>query len=128
MDDDAARQMVKGINLTPFDMNQFKHWFTTAQAFDAFCALLKHAPKGKAVALANEEEIGKYIDEIKNKFTNEEEFEKALASQNMNINSLKKKYAEQIKMKKIFERKVRSRVVILPTQVEGYYKEHLDEF
>ncbi len=78
--------------------------------------------------LANEEEIGKYINEIKNKFTNEEEFEEILASQNMSINSLKKKYAEQIKMKKIFERRVRSKVVVLPTQVEEYYKGHLDVF
>jgi parvulin-like peptidyl-prolyl isomerase len=51
-----------------------------------------------------------------------------LASQNLSIDILEKRYKEQLMMRKIFDREVKGKIVVLPTQIQEYYKENLDEF
>lgn len=73
-------------------------------------------------------EVDERIAEIKSKFPNEEEFEAALEGQGLNLNILEKRYEEQALMKKIFDKEVKSQIVIVPTEVQEYYKGHISEF
>lgn len=73
-------------------------------------------------------EVDERIVEIKSKFPNEEEFEAALEGQGLNLDILEKRYEEQARMKKIFDKKVKSQIVIVPTEVQEYYKGHISEF
>jgi peptidyl-prolyl cis-trans isomerase SurA len=82
----------------------------------------------KAGIEVSREEVDRRLNDVKSRFASQEEFEEILASQDLSIDILRKRYKEQLMMKKIFDREVRSRVVVLPTQVQEYYKKHIDEF
>lgn len=78
--------------------------------------------------VVSDKEVEDRVAEIKNKFSDEETFEAALEEQGLNVDILKKRYKEQAMMKKIFDKEVRSQIVVLPTEVQEYYKAHINEF
>lgn len=88
--------------------------------------ILQEARKKGIVVL--EEEIDRRLNEVKSKFTDETEFADVLESQSLSIKILREKYKEQIMMKKIFDKEVRAKIVILPTQIQEYYKQHQNDF
>ncbi|MFH1856832.1 MAG: peptidylprolyl isomerase [Candidatus Omnitrophota bacterium] len=89
--------------------------------------LILNAAEKKGITI-DEEEAKNYLNDIKNKFGGDDAFKEALVSQGLSVDMLKKRYREQLMMKKIFEREVKSKIVILPTQVQEYYQQHVDEF
>lgn len=78
--------------------------------------------------VVSDKEVEERVAEIKNKFSDEETFEAALEEQGLNVDILKKRYKEQAMMKKIFDKEVKSQIVVLPTEVQEYYKAHVKEF
>ena len=70
----------------------------------------------------DEKEVNKLIDKLKNNFNSEDEFHNVLASQNVTLNDLKKRYKEQLLIKKIVSKEVLRKVIITPTEITDYYE------
>lgn len=76
----------------------------------------------------SEEEIEERLKQVKSQFPNNDEFKKILKSQNLTISDLEEKYKEQIMIKNIINKEVRSKIKVTPTEVNKYYEGHLGEF
>jgi peptidyl-prolyl cis-trans isomerase SurA len=72
-------------------------------------------------------EIEEVMSEVRNRFSSQEEFEKALAAQNMTVAGLREKYKKQLMLKRLVDMQVTSRANISPQEVEEYYKTHKEE-
>ena len=77
---------------------------------------------------ATDEEVNERLEQIKSQFTNNEEFKSILASQGLTIADLKEKYREQIMIKKMINREVRSRVNVTPIEAALFYEKNKDDF
>lgn len=71
-----------------------------------------------------EKEVAGLINELKNNFQSEEEFANTLKSQNITIYNLKKRYQEQLLIKKMVEKEVLSKIIISPTEVAEFYDQN----
>lgn len=78
--------------------------------------------------IVTEEEINAQVEEIKKKFASESEFENFLTEQNMTLVKLRKKFKEQVAIRKLHQYEIRQKIVVSPLEVEEYYKEHIDDF
>ena len=76
----------------------------------------------------SDDEIDAQLQEIKNKFPSESDFQKFLEAQNITVDKLRKRYKEQIAVRKLHAYEVRQKVSVSPRQIEEYYEEHLDDF
>jgi parvulin-like peptidyl-prolyl isomerase len=77
---------------------------------------------------ASEEEVDEKFNDVKSQFADAQEFEKILQSQGLTVSDLKDKYEEQIMIKKLINREVRSKINLSPTEIYQYYKEHKEDF
>ncbi len=74
-----------------------------------------------------EEEVTARLNEFKEKFKSDD-FEKLLVSQGLTISKLRDRYREQLAIQKLHQHEVRSKVIVTPKDIEGYYRSHLDKF
>ena len=77
---------------------------------------------------ATDEEVAERLEQIKSQFSSSEEFKSALASQGLTVVDLKEKYREQIMIKKMVNREVRSRVSVTPIEIALFYEKNEDDF
>ncbi len=77
---------------------------------------------------ATDEEVNERLQQIKSQFANSEEFKSILASQGLTVADLKEKYKEQIMIKKMINREVRSRVNVTPIEVALFYEKNKNDF
>jgi peptidyl-prolyl cis-trans isomerase SurA len=73
-------------------------------------------------------EIQERIDNVKQRFNSEEEFYQAINASGVTLARLKKKYEEQIIMRKLVNGIISSRVNISPTQITAYYYGNIKDF
>ena len=74
---------------------------------------------------AKETDIDNYIERIKAQGNlNDEQFQTALASQGLTMESYRKQVAEEIERALLINREIGSRVNVTPQDIERYYKEH----
>jgi parvulin-like peptidyl-prolyl isomerase len=78
--------------------------------------------------LVTDEEVDERLQQIKSQFSSSDEFRDALASQGLTVIDLKEKYKEQIMIKKMVNREVRSRVSITPIEIALFYEKNKDDF
>ncbi|MFA4991843.1 MAG: peptidylprolyl isomerase [Candidatus Omnitrophota bacterium] len=73
-------------------------------------------------------EINEKLEAIKKEFPSEGEFLKTLETQGITVATLKDRYKDQLLMKKAVDMEVRSRVGVLPSEINDYYERRLEEF
>lgn len=88
--------------------------------------LLREASK-QGIA-ASENEIEARLQEIRGKFTNEEELKEALEANSVTLEDLKTKYKEQLMIRNLISREVSSKIFVSPQEVSGYYDAHRSEY
>jgi peptidyl-prolyl cis-trans isomerase SurA len=88
--------------------------------------ILQDAKKRKVTV--DEIEIEERIDDVKQRFSSDEEFYQAISASGVTLARLKKKYEEQIMMRKLVNAIISSRVSISPTQVTAYYYGNISDF
>lgn len=85
--------------------------------------------EAKKVNIAvDDDEVQVKMEELKNRFPSPGEFTFALEQQGITLKKLESLYREQLMIRELVNRQVRSRVVIDPQQVTGYYQKHPDDF
>ena len=75
-----------------------------------------------------DEEVNARAMEFRARFKSQEEFEKILGQQGLNETKLKERYREQIAIRKLQQYEVRSKIIVTPKDIEGYYQKHLSKF
>jgi len=75
-----------------------------------------------------EEEVSAQIEEVKRKFQSQDAFKAFLTQQGISLENLRKRYKEQIAIRKLHHFEVRQKVVVSPLEIEQYYESHLDDF
>lgn len=76
----------------------------------------------------SELEVDGKVDEIIKRVGSRENFESALARQQVSIKDLRQHYKDQTMIRKLIDRKVGSRIVITPIDVSDFYNAHANEF
>jgi len=76
----------------------------------------------------DDKDIEEKIQAAMSKVGGKEEFEKALAEQQITIKELRARYKEQAASRRLIEQKVGVKVTMTPLEVENYYREHMDQF
>ncbi len=67
-------------------------------------------------------DIEKMVNVVKNKFENLDDFNKALRSEGLTLETLEKKYKQSLMVRKLMQFKVNSRVKIEPSEISQYYQ------
>ncbi|MFH1782435.1 MAG: peptidylprolyl isomerase [Candidatus Omnitrophota bacterium] len=75
-----------------------------------------------------EEEMEERLSEIKNGFPTEEFFYNTLETQGITISDLKSRYRDQILMKKIVNYEIKSKVSVLPSEINDFYTKNKPQF
>ncbi len=68
------------------------------------------------------------IEDIKQRYSSEQEFIESLVSNGATVSDLRNKTLEQLKIQYIIDFEVRSKIVVNPQEVTEYYKANLDKF
>ena len=82
----------------------------------------------KRQVMAEDLEIQERLKDVKKRFNSDEEFYNAIGASGVTLARLKKKYEEQIMMRKLVNGIIASRVSISPTQVTAYYYGNIKDF
>jgi peptidyl-prolyl cis-trans isomerase SurA len=86
---------------------------------------------GKARELGMVADLGdveERIREVRGKFSSDQEFEKTLEEQSLNLSDLRQKYADQILIQRLIGVEVKARVSVAPREVREYYHSHPEEY
>ena len=75
-----------------------------------------------------EEEIEVKLTYIKDGFPSEEEFFKVLDTQGITVADLKKRYNDQLMMKKVVDFEVSAKADVLPSEMREYYEKHRNDY
>lgn len=75
-----------------------------------------------------EDLIDKKLDEIRNNYSNEKEFLKALLSDGATITDLRNKIIDQMKIKYLVDMEVRSKIFVNPKEVTDHYKDNFEKY
>lgn len=78
--------------------------------------------------MVREDEINTKLEYVKGTFPAEEEFYDLLEAQGITIADLKKRYMDQIMMKKVVDLEIKSKISILPSEIKRYYQVNRREF
>ncbi len=89
--------------------------------------ILQQAKKDKTITVT-EKEIDALVDELKSKFKTVEEFDQILKNQKVTLLDLRKRYKEQMLIKKAVSKEVLSKISIPPSEVLEYYEANKDKF
>ncbi|MFC1590613.1 peptidylprolyl isomerase [Candidatus Omnitrophota bacterium] len=73
-------------------------------------------------------ELGSEVEKIKKKFKSEKEFKLTLASQNITLKQLKKRYEEKIMINKMVSKKIAPKISVSPTEITEYFLLNKEEF
>ena len=73
-------------------------------------------------------EVDDKVQELKSRFPSEEDFDKLLQEQGLTFKQLRKRYEEQLMIRRLHQFEIRSRVVISPKEIQDYYEAHKEEF
>jgi parvulin-like peptidyl-prolyl isomerase len=73
-------------------------------------------------------EVEERIREVRVRFSTEEEFEAALAQENMLKSDLKEKFKEKIMIEKFVASETQAKISVSPNELFNYYKTHTSEF
>lgn len=88
--------------------------------------------KGKVgtppVITASDEEVDKMLQETRERFSSEEEFQNALSQQGVTAQDLRDRFRDQAIIQKLISREVRSRLSVSPAEITSYYETHREEF
>lgn len=82
----------------------------------------------RAGVKVSEEELDAAVNDFKDRFQNDTEFNKLLKEEGMTITKLRERYERQIAIRKLHQYEVRSKVIVSPKEVEQYYNDHINEF
>lgn len=88
--------------------------------------LLSEARKRKLTA--DPKEIQGRLDQVKERFSSQEEFEETLFRQGLVVEDLDERYRDQIIIGKLVDEEVRYQISVSPLEVTEYYDAHLVEF
>ena len=75
----------------------------------------------------DEGEIDSMVNETKQKFPSEAEFEKMLAAQRVSLVELRENFRRQLLIRKLHDMEVRAHVVVSPREIEDFYKNRKSE-
>ncbi len=78
--------------------------------------------------IVDDKDIDEKIEAAMDRVGTKEEFEAALASQQLTIKELRARYKEQAASRRLIEQKVGARVTMTPVEVENYYRDNIDRF
>ena len=76
----------------------------------------------------DEKEIDELVAELKGNFETIEEFDKVLKEQNVTLIDLRRRYEEQLLIKKAVGHEVLAKIVISPAEISSYYEKHKEGF
>jgi len=68
------------------------------------------------------------IEQIRKKYSNEADFQKALTTQGLTLADLELKIKEQLLMFEIIDKKIKSKIVLKPQEISDYYYAHAQDF
>lgn len=88
--------------------------------------ILQEAKKNKV--LVDENRVKAKIDEIKGRYGREAEFQAALVQQGLTQADLELRLREQLLMYSIIESKIKSKIIIRPSEVTEFYQKNIEEF
>ena len=88
--------------------------------------ILQEAKKNKVSI--DENRVKAKIDEIKGRYGREAEFQAALVQQGLTQADLELRLREQLLMYSIIEAKIKSKIIIRPSEVTEFYQENIEEF
>ncbi|MCM8812999.1 MAG: peptidylprolyl isomerase [Candidatus Omnitrophica bacterium] len=88
--------------------------------------ILQEAAKKKLKV--EKEEVERLIDELRSNFPSSADFEAALKNQNTTLGEVRKRYEEQLLIKKAVEVNVLSIVSVSPKEINDYYDREKDRF
>ena len=88
--------------------------------------ILQEAKKNKV--LVDENRVKAKIDEIKGRYGREAEFQAALVQQGLTQADLELRLREQLLMYSIIEAKIKSKIVIRPSEITEFYEKNIEEF
>lgn len=88
--------------------------------------LLSEARKRKLTV--DPKEIQSRLDQVKGRFSSQEEFEETLSRQGLVVEDLEERYRDQIIIGKLVDEEVRYQISVSPSEVTEYYDAHLVEF
>ncbi len=75
-----------------------------------------------------EREVEEMMEEARARFSSEEEFTDALASQGLTVEDLRSRFTDQITIQKLISREIRSRVTVSPAEVTQFYEQNKEKF
>ncbi len=76
----------------------------------------------------NETEITNQFEEVKKQIPPGQSFEDMLSVQGLSVSEFKQRIRRQTMIRRLQDKEIRSRVVVSPSEIETYYKEHSAEF
>jgi parvulin-like peptidyl-prolyl isomerase len=89
--------------------------------------ILQLALKDDTITVS-EKEIDALVDELKSNFKTIEEFDQILKNQKVTLLDLRKRYKEQLLIKKTVSKEILSKISISPPEVLEYYEANKDKF
>jgi parvulin-like peptidyl-prolyl isomerase len=72
--------------------------------------------------------VDKRLKEIKGRYTNENDFLKAISAEGLTVSDLQQKLTDQLKVKYDVDMEVRDKIFVNPQDVTDYYNKHRSEF
>jgi len=88
--------------------------------------ILQEAKKDKVSV--DENRVKAKIDEIKGRYGREAEFQAALVQQGLTQADLELRLREQLLMYSIIESKIKSKIIIRPSEITEFYQKNIEEF
>ena len=88
--------------------------------------ILQEAKKNKV--LVDENRVKAKIDEIKGRYGREAEFQAALVQQGLAQADLELRLKEQLLMYSIIEAKIKSKIIVRPSEITEFYEKNIEEF
>ncbi|MFH2138728.1 MAG: SurA N-terminal domain-containing protein [Candidatus Omnitrophota bacterium] len=76
----------------------------------------------------DEKEIDQLVKKLESNFQTAEEFENILKTQGITLSDLKKRYKEQLLIKKVVGKEILSKILISPKEISAYYDLHKEDF
>jgi peptidyl-prolyl cis-trans isomerase C len=89
--------------------------------------LLQQETKSRQIDVPDAE-VEARIAQIKQQFPSEDEFKKTLAQQNLSVEQLREDAKTDMRVAKMLEAEVNTKVAVQPTDVDTFYKQNPDKF
>lgn len=76
----------------------------------------------------DDKEVKAKLDEVRQRFPNEEDFERTLAAENIVLSDLEKRFKERLMIDRLVETELRKDISVAPNEILRYYENHKEEF